>query len=187
MGESKSTVYLAVAGEGKNKSLIDGTRALYKAMKMPVKKNSLVAVKLHFGEMGTTSFLRPIFVGAVVEEIKSAGGKPFLTDTNTLYTGTRSNAVEHIQTAMRHGFVPPTVDAPIIIGDGLKGKDIDIVPFEGGKHLKRALLGTAIFQADNMVALSHFKGHEMTGFGGAIKNIGMGIGSRAGKEMMHGD
>ncbi|MCK4717754.1 MAG: DUF362 domain-containing protein [Thermoplasmata archaeon] len=182
----KAEVYLARVGNSKETGLIEGLKRLYRELALPV-EDRLVAVKLHFGEKGGTAFLRPIYAGVVVDEIRNGGGKPFLTDTNTLYVGSRSNAVEHMDTAMHHGFIPPVVDAPIVIADGLRGREQTSVEFEGGKHFQRALLGSAIVQADILVGLSHFKGHEMTGFGGALKNLGMGLGSRAGKEMMHGD
>ncbi len=144
-----------------------------------------VAIKMHFGEWGNVSFLRPNYVRAVVEVVKSLGGKPFLTDCNTLYPGFRKNALEHLECAWRNGFAPYAVDCPIIIGDGLKGTDEVDVPVRNGEYVKKAHIGRAIMDADVFISLSHFKGHEETGFGGALKNIGMGCGSRAGKKDQH--
>lgn len=140
-----------------------------------------VAIKMHFGELGNLSFLRPNYARAVADMVRRTGGKPFLTDCNTLYPGSRKNAIEHLYCAWENGFTPLTVGCPVIIGDGLKGTDDIAVPVEGGEYVKEARIGRAVMDADIFISLTHFKGHEMTGFGGAIKNIGMGCGSRAGK------
>lgn len=144
-----------------------------------------VAVKMHFGELGNLSFLRPNYARAIVDVVKELGGVPFLTDCNTLYPGSRKNAIEHLYCAWENGFTPMTVGCPIIIGDGLKGTDDIEVPVEGGEYIDKAKIGRAVMDADIFISLSHFKGHETTGFGGAIKNIGMGCGSRAGKKAQH--
>ena len=121
----------------------------------------------------------------IIDLIKEAGGRPFLTDCNTLYPGSRKNALEHLYCAWENGFTPLTVGCPILIGDGLKGTDEVEVPVAGGEYVEKAKIGRAVMDADVFISLSHFKGHEMTGFGGAIKNIGMGCGSRAGKCEQH--
>lgn len=144
-----------------------------------------VAIKTHFGELGNLSFLRPNYARAVVDVVKSLGGKPFLTDCNTLYPGFRKNALEHLECAWQNGFTPLTVGCPIIIADGLKGTDDIDVPVTGGEYVKNAHIGRAVMDADIIISLSHFKGHEETGFGGALKNLGMGCGSRAGKKDQH--
>ena len=144
-----------------------------------------VAIKMHFGELGNISYLRPNYARAVVDVVKELGGKPFLTDCNTMYPGSRKNALEHLECAWQNGFTPLTVGCPIIIGDGLKGTDDVSVPVAGGEYVTEAKIGRAIMDADVFISLTHFKGHEMTGFGGAIKNIGMGCGSRAGKKEQH--
>ena len=117
--------------------------------------------------------------------VKEEGGKPFLTDCNTMYPGSRKNALEHLYCAWENGFTPMTVGCPVLIGDGLKGTDDVAVPVVGGEYVKEAKIGRAVMDADVFISLSHFKGHETTGFGGAIKNIGMGCGSRAGKAEQH--
>ena len=144
-----------------------------------------VAIKMHFGELGNISYLRPNYARAVVDVVKELGGKPFLTDCNTMYPGSRKNALEHLSCAWENGFTPLTVGCPILIGDGLKGTDDIGVPVAGGEYVKEARIGRAIMDADVFISLTHFKGHEMTGFGGTIKNIGMGCGSRAGKKEQH--
>lgn len=144
-----------------------------------------VAIKMHFGELGNISYLRPNYARAVADLVREMGGKPFLTDCNTMYPGSRKNALEHLECAWQNGFTPLTVGCPVIIGDGLKGTDDVCVPVDGGVYVKEAKIGRAVMDADVFISLTHFKGHEMTGFGGAIKNIGMGCGSRAGKTEQH--
>lgn len=148
-------------------------------------ENKFAAIKLHFGELGNISYLRPNYAKAVADVVKELGGKPFLTDCNTLYPGSRKNALEHLYCAWENGFTPLSAGCPVIIGDGLKGTDDIDVPVAGGEYIKEAKIGRAIMDADVFISLTHFKGHEMTGFGGTIKNIGMGCGSRAGKKDQH--
>ncbi len=143
------------------------------------------AIKLHFGEPGNLSFLRHNFAKTVADRVKALGGLPFLTDCNTLYVGRRKHALEHMTSANENGFSPLSTGCQIIIADGLKGTDDVEVPVRGGKIFETAKIGRAIMDADVFISLTHFKGHESTGFGGAIKNIGMGSGSRAGKMAMH--
>lgn len=144
-----------------------------------------VAIKMHFGEPGNLAFLRPNYAKAVADVVKELGGKPFLTDCNTLYVGGRKNALDHLDSANLNGFNPTTTGCQIIIADGLKGTDEALVPVEGGTYVKETKIGRAVMDADVFISLNHFKGHEATGFGGALKNIGMGCGSRAGKMEMH--
>ncbi|MDR3600044.1 MAG: DUF362 domain-containing protein [Desulfosporosinus sp.] len=143
------------------------------------------SIKIHFGEPGNLSYLRPNFAKTVVDIVKELGGKPFLTDCNTLYVGGRKNALDHLDSAYLNGFSPFSTGCHVLIGDGLKGTDEILVPVEGGEYVKEAKIGHAIMDADVFISLTHFKGHELTGFGGALKNIGMGCGSRAGKMEMH--
>ncbi|MBE0446870.1 MAG: DUF362 domain-containing protein [Actinobacteria bacterium] len=173
---------------GKHKSWLDRTSKLFDRAKFAslIEPGDIVAIKVHFGERGNTAFLSPLFVRRVVDKVKAAGGKPFVTDANTLYVGARSNAVDHLITAIENGFSYATVGAPLIIADGINGKDYITVGIDG-KHVKEAKIGSAVYHADAVIALTHFKGHELTGFGGALKNIGMGLGSRSGKQVMHSD
>jgi len=150
-------------------------------------KNKFTAIKIHFGEPGNLAFLRPNYAKVIVDIIKNLGGKVFLTDCNTLYTGRRKDALEHLDAAYENGYNPFTTGCQIIIGDGLKGTDEMNVPVPCGEYVKEAKIGRAIMDADIIISLTHFKGHELTGFGGALKNIGMGAGSRAGKMEMHSE
>ena len=148
-------------------------------------QDKFVAIKLHFGEPGNLAFLRPNWARTVADFVKERGGKPFLTDCNTLYVGGRKNALDHMDSAMLNGFNPMTTGCQIIIGDGLKGSDEVEVPVVGGEYVKNAKIGRAVMDADVFISLTHFKGHEEAGFGGCLKNIGMGCGSRAGKMEQH--
>ena len=148
-------------------------------------EGKFVAIKMHFGELGNMTYLRPNYAKAVADMVRECGGKPFLTDCNTLYPGSRKNALEHLYCAWENGFTPLSAGCPVIIGDGLKGTDDMEVPVENGEYVKSAKIGRAVMDADIFISLTHFKGHEMTGFGGTIKNIGMGCGSRAGKKEQH--
>lgn len=148
-------------------------------------KDDLVAIKVHFGELGNTAFIRPIFLRPVVELLNQKNAKPFLTDTNTLYAGMRNNSVSHLHNANWNGFGYSTLQVPVIIADGLRGENSIDVPVEGTELIDKARLATDIVNADALLVVSHFKGHEAAGFGGAIKNLSMGCASRAGKLAMH--
>ena len=147
--------------------------------------NKYAAIKIHFGEPGNLAYLRPNYAKTVADVVRELGGKPFLTDCNTLYVGGRKNALDHLESAYINGFSPFSTGCHILIGDGLKGTDEVLVPVEGGDYVTEAKIGRAIMDADIFISLNHFKCHELTGFGGALKNTGMGCGSRAGKMEMH--
>lgn len=148
-------------------------------------ERKFTAIKIHFGEPGNLAYLRPNYAKTVADIVRESGGKPFLTDCNTLYVGGRKNALDHLESAYVNGFSPFSTGCHVIIADGLKGTDEALVPVDGGEYVKEAKIGRAIMDADIFISLTHFKGHESTGFGGALKNIGMGCGSRAGKMEMH--
>ncbi|MBU1864211.1 MAG: DUF362 domain-containing protein [Candidatus Omnitrophica bacterium] len=149
-----------------------------------VAKNDLVALKVHFGEKGSDAYINPVFIRQIVDKVKTRGGKPFVTDTNTLYSGSRFNAVDHIQTAIEHGFDYAVINAPILIADGLKSQSICEVAIKS-KHFDVVKVASDIVKADSMIVISHFKGHELSGFGGAIKNLAMGCAPAAGKKDQH--
>ena len=147
--------------------------------------DKFVAVKLHFGEYGNMAFLRQQYAKVLCDHIKARGGKPFLTDCNTLYVGYRNNALNHLDAAYMNGYNPLATGVHTIIADGLRGTDEREIPVEGGEYVKAAKIGAAIAEADILISLTHFKGHVSAGFGGTIKNIGMGAGSKKGKMEMH--
>ncbi len=148
-------------------------------------EKKFTAVKIHFGEPGNLAFLRPNWSKVVCDLVKEKGGKPFLTDCNTLYVGGRKNALDHLDSAYENGYTPFSTGCQLIIADGLKGLSETYVPVAGGEYVKEAKIGSAIMDADVIISLTHFKGHEATGFGGTIKNLGMGCGSHSGKMEMH--
>ncbi|MDR0599762.1 MAG: DUF362 domain-containing protein [Treponema sp.] len=150
-------------------------------------KRKYTAIKIHFGEPGNLAFLRPNFAKVVADRVKALGGMPFLTDCNTLYVGRRNQGLNHLDAANENGYSPLSTGCQNIIADGIRGVDDMEVPVNGGVYCKTAFIGRAIMDADIVISLNHFKGHENTGFGGALKNIGMGSGSRAGKMAMHND
>jgi uncharacterized Fe-S center protein len=150
-------------------------------------KQKYVAIKIHFGEPGNLAFLRPNFSKTVADRIKALGGMPFLTGSNTLYVGRRNNGLLHLDAANENGYWPMSTGCQNIIADGIRGTDDVDVPVNGGVYCKTARIGRAIMDADIVISLNHFKGHECTGFGGALKNLGMGSGSRAGKMAMQYD
>lgn len=149
-----------------------------------IPKRALTAVKMHFGERGNTAFVRPLLVRPIIDAIAAAEGRPFLTDAGTLYVGTRGNAVDHLLTAMRNGFVVEVVGAPVVIADGLDGRDEVAVPV-CLQRCQNVYIASALARADALVSVAHFKLHELAGFGGAIKNVGMGGASRRGKMAQH--
>ncbi len=143
------------------------------------------ALKIHFGEPGNMAYIRPPYVAIVANLVRELGGKPFLTDSNTLYSGRRHNAYDHLRAAYENGFSRDATACDVMIADGLKGNDFIEMPVSGGAHCATAKIGCAVAEADAVISLNHFKGHELTGFGGALKNLGMGCASRAGKNFLH--
>ena len=147
---------------------------------------NLAAIKLHFGEKGNTAFIRPLLIRAIVEQINELEASPFLTDANTLYAGSRGNSIDHLKTAIENGFAYSVVNAPLIIADGIRGASFSKVRIDQ-EIIKSAYIGQDIVESDVLVSAAHFKGHELSGFGGTIKNIGMGCASRQGKLEQHSD
>jgi uncharacterized Fe-S center protein len=147
-------------------------------------KDKFTAVKIHFGEPGNLSYIRANYAAKIVQFLLDKQAKPFLTDSNTLYMGRRSNAIDHIKSAFENGFNPLAVPCPVIIGDSLKAIDYKEIPIDL-PHCKTAKIGSAIADADIIISMNHFKGHEQAGFGGALKNLGMGSASRQGKLDLH--
>lgn len=182
----KSKVYFTNLRASYNMNLLQKLEMLVKkaGIEQINFKNKFAAIKIHFGETGNLSYLRPNYSKVIVDLVKKQGGKAFLTDCNTLYVGTRKNAIDHLDTAYENGYNPFATGCHVIIADGLKGTDETLVPIDK-EYVKEAKIGRAIMDADIIISLNHFKGHEATGFGGALKNIGMGCGSRAGKMEMH--
>ena len=183
----ESAVYFTnVRARSDRENKINKVRRLFDAAGMAevASKGDLAAVKVHFGELGTDAYINPVLVRQVVDKLKSLGTRPFVTDTNTLYGGGRSNSADHVVTAIEHGFDYPVVGAPVIIADGLKSQNFSEVAING-RHFQSVKIAGDIAEADSLIVLSHFKGHLLSGFGGAIKNLGMGCAPAAGKAEQH--
>ena len=182
----KSKVYFMDLRAKANNNLMDKLEKLFNAVDAPgcISKRDLTAIKIHFGEYGNTAYIRNNYVRKIVQLIKSYEALPFITDANTLYAGTRSDAPTHLQTAIWNGFAYSVVDAPLIIADGLRGKTESAIEINQ-KHCQTVFIGKEIVEADALISVAHFKGHELSGFGGTIKNLGMGSASRKGKLKQH--
>jgi uncharacterized Fe-S center protein len=182
----KSNVYFIDLRASAKENLVNKLARLLDTagLAQTVKERELVAVKLHFGEKGNTAFIRPVFIRKIAESTRGVGGYPFLTDANTVYAGTRSDSPHHLSTAIQNGFAYSVVNAPIIIADGLRGKSETTVTVNQ-KNFKKVYIGSDIVEADALISVAHFKGHELSGFGGTIKNLGMGCASRKGKLAQH--
>lgn len=182
-----STVYFAdMRARKQDEGLLNKIRWLFDAagFHQMISENDLVAVKLHFGELGNTAFIRPLFIRQLVDRIKELGGKPYLTDSGTLYIRTRTNAVDHLNTAITNGYAYPVVGAPIIVCDGLLGQS-GVEVAVNLKYFNRVHIASDIHYTHAVIFATHFKGHISHGFGGTLKNIAMGCASRTGKQEMH--
>ena len=184
---NKASVYFAgFRARSAKENKITRIKALFKAAGFGnmVADGDLTAIKVHFGERGNDTFINPVFVRAVVDCLKERGANPFVTDSNTLYKGSRHNAVDHMLTALEHGYGFATVGAPVIIADGLRGSSYAEVAINK-KHFKKVKIAAAVVEARSLIVMSHFKGHEMAGFGGAVKNLAMGCSPSRGKCDQH--
>ena len=181
-----SKVFLADTRAGHRENLHDKLERLLEAAELApvVARGDLTAIKIHFGERGGHAYIRPTFIRRIVERVKALGGKPFLTDSCTLYPGQRKEAVSALTCGIENGFDYAVAGAPLILCDGLRGHSARRVPVPG-EILKEVDIALGILEADTLLAVSHFKCHELTGFGGAIKNLGMGCSSREGKMEQH--
>ena len=183
---SQSKVYFADLRATFKHNLLDKVAALLEinGLKRMIRPQGLTAIKLHFGEKGNIAYIRPNFIRRIVDYVGELGGDPFLTDTNTLYAGTRGNSVSHLRTAIENGFAYSVVNAPVIIADGLRGSSHKEVIINQ-KIFSKAYLAKEVVDSDTLISVAHFKGHDVTGFGGTIKNLGMGCASRKGKLEQH--
>mgnify|MGYP000487329652 CR=1 FL=1 len=162
----KAKVYYSDLRTSPTSNLLDKMERLLKRAgieQLPL-KDSFAAIKIHFGEPGNLAYLRPNYAARMATLLRSLGAKPFLTDCNTLYSGRRANAVDHLQSAMENGFNPISAQCQVIIGDGLKGTDYREIPLNG-EYCPAPKIGTAIADADIVISMNHFKGHEQAGFG----------------------
>jgi len=185
----KSQVFfIPAAREDGNEVLAEKAEKIFikTGLRKQIEKNSFVAMKIHFGEKGNTGFIKPQWIVKIINQIKSVTSRVFLTDSNTLYVSKRSNSLEHILLAREHGFTQEALGIPVVIADGLIGRDDDEIQINL-RRVKSAKIASAVLDSDILVCLTHFTGHILTGFGSAIKNLGMGCASRAGKLEQHSD
>ncbi|EOC99626.1 DUF362 domain-containing protein [Caldisalinibacter kiritimatiensis] len=185
---SSKVYFINLRATRKRDNIQNKLRRLYDkaGIKNILTEDDITAIKLHFGEKGSNAFIHPVFVRQIVDKAKESEVKPFLTDTNTLYTGSRTNSVDHITTAIENGYAYAVVNAPIIIADGIYSKNSVEVEVNK-KHFEKVKIAGDIYRANSMIVLSHVKGHGMAGFGGAIKNLAMGCATASGKQMQHSD
>ena len=185
----KSQVFfIPAAREDGNEALAEKAEKIFlqTGLRSQIKKNSFVAMKIHFGEKGNTGFIKPGWIVKIINQIKGVTSRVFLTDSNTLYVGKRSNSLDHLALAREHGFTLEALGIPVIIADGLIGRDDDEIKVDLSR-VKSAKISSAVLDSDMLVCLTHFTGHILTGFGAALKNLGMGCASRAGKLEQHSD
>jgi len=185
----KSKVYFIPAGNADNTQLInDKLKNLLDKSRVFdfIPKAARVAIKVHFGEEGNTGFVRPEHLRVICDEIAGRGANAFLSDANTLYRGRRLNSSGHLKLAYEHGFTKEATGVEVVIPDDTKKENESVVGINQ-KHIKNAKIARIFADSDALVAVSHFKGHILTGFGGALKNIGMGCATREGKLAQHCD
>jgi uncharacterized protein len=169
-------------------NIFSKTKKLFKKAEFGARiaDRDFVAIKTHFGEYGNLAYIPAPVLKVMVDLVKEHGGRPFITDTNTLYRGSRSNAVDHLGNAVMNGFAMEAAGAPVIIADGLRGNDFRIIPCNL-KHYSELRIASAIHDADAVLVVSHVKGHELYGIGGAMKNVAMGCVPPSGKQTIHSD
>jgi uncharacterized Fe-S center protein len=185
----KSQVFfIQAAREDGNEALAEKAEMIFLkgGLGRHIEKKSFVALKIHFGEEGNVGFIKPQWLVKIINQIKSITSRVFLTDSNTLYVGKRSNSLDHLSLAMEHGFTQEALGIPVIIADGLIGRGDEEIQVNLSR-IKSAKIAGAIHDSDVIICLSHFTGHILTGFGAALKNLGMGCASRAGKLEQHSD
>lgn len=180
--------FMPAAGTEGPQSLSGKTKRIFDALSLESSeiKDSFVGIKIHFGEKGNTGFIKPPWLEGLISGLKKRKARVFMTDTNTLYHGSRSNSADHLQLAAQHGFSVEALGVPVIIADGLIGRESGDQEVNL-KHVRSAKIASAFFHTDLLLCLSHFTGHILTGFGAAIKNLGMGCAARAGKLEQHSD
>lgn len=181
----KSKVYFISVNDSDTKEIIKEkfNRLLFETNIFDfIRKDDKVAIKLHFGEEENTGYVKPEYIRVAVDKIYEKEAKPVLVDTNTLYRGRRMTSGEHIELSYEHGFTEGIVGAPVLIAED-KSTDINI----NGKFIKIAKIASFFLEVDAIVGIAHFKGHMLTGFGGALKNLGMGCATKGGKLTQHSD
>jgi len=178
--------FVPAAGREPADVLADKVRKAYRATGFNdrIAEGDFAALKIHFGEANNTGYIKPAWLAGLIGDVREKTAHAFLTDSNTLYVGRRSNAIDHLRLAWSHGFTPEATGLPVIIADGLIGRD-KLEPRSAQARTASSKIAGAILDADVLIGLTHVTGHVQTGLGAAIKNIGMGCASRAGKLDQH--
>lgn len=183
----KNRVYFIKASRKEEaESIARKARAIYLALGLNerIQAEDFVVLKIHFGEKNNTGYIKPLWLTGIIDEVLKKSQRAFLSDSNTLYVGNRSNSVDHIRLAWEHGFLPEVVKIPVVIADGLVGREKDEVKVDG-QRIRSSRIASAFLHSDVMLCLTHVTGHVQSGVGAAIKNLGMGCASRAGKLDQH--
>jgi len=167
--------------------LLQKCRKLAKLINMEssIEKGDTVAIKLHLGERYNPSYLSPAIAGFFVDLVKEYGGRPFVTDTTTLYRRARHTMFDYLETAARNGFTSQTMGCPVIIADGLKGQSGTVVQVESAQLLREVCVAEYIHDADVLVSLAHVTMHITVPLGASVKNVGMGCATKSSKIAMH--
>lgn len=186
MAKDQATVYFAAAEDPKYKGAYRALGELFKTAKIAdaIDKNDMVAIKTHFGELGNSWYVRPVLIHRLVELVKAAGGRPFVTDTTTLYKHNRHDLFAHLENARANGFTPETLGCPVIIADGLKNNGVS-VNVAGNRIIKTVNVAQAIYDADVFINAAHLTLHFDFIWAGTLKAAGMGCCTRPMKLLMH--
>ncbi|MDX9745632.1 MAG: DUF362 domain-containing protein [Syntrophales bacterium] len=175
-----------IPSSGSMEGHLAGLKTLLARMESPYRRGDTVGIKLHWGERGNLRYLSPVFAREIVRWLRDQGVGAFVFDTTVLYSGGRRNGADALQTAAEHDFTEDYLGCPVVIADGLDGRELIDLP-AGYRHFQTVQVARVFDRATGFFILSHFKGHLEAGFGGAIKNISMGFASRAQKQRMHSD
>ncbi len=141
-------------------------------------------IKLHFGEEHNKGHVSPVLVRVLSHAVDACGGTSVISDTNTLYRGRRTNGADHLALAREHGFTDEATGGRVVVADEKGGYAVSEVPVHG-RFVSLAKVLSLYVDAPVLIGLAHFKGHLVSGFGGSLKNIGMGCATREGKLAQH--
>jgi uncharacterized Fe-S center protein len=189
---TKSKVYFSDRQAQNYYNMLDKLAHVFEelGLREAIKPGQRVMIKTHFGNWGNTNYIRPAYVRKLVDLVYQVGGFPFVAEScglgysiSGIYGG-RTTAVDYLENAARNGFTRATVGAPIILADGYWGVDTFDIEIEG-EYVKNVPVASAVLDSDIIIVLTHAKGHGLSGIGGSIKNVGIGLVGKRGKSEMH--